>query len=157
MLTLKNFLYLLILMSSGGCSILSGPDLKADRFLACPRDTVWEGIQEYLSAYPIIQKNKDEGIIETDWLEQAVQGQPYGLFGREGLGDKERSRLTVHISSLSGNVVKVQLTERRQHWGFRGGGQIYKWYPIAPSQENLHRILNPFIAQLEKEGCLVES
>ena len=153
----KNFFYLFIILTLGSCSTLEGPALNAERYFSCPFDRVWEELQEAVSRYPVSHKDKQKGVIETDWLEQAVAGRPYGLFGRQGLGDKERSRLTFSISSLSTNVVKVQLTERRQHWGFRGGGQIYKWYPIEPSQENIDNILNPLIAHLAQEGCLVES
>lgn len=152
-----SLLMMLFLPPMTGCATPSGPTLQTERFLACPIETVWAGAQEALSPYSITVKDKHKGIIETEWLEQAVEGRPYGLFGREGLGDKERSRVTVQISPLPANVVKIQLTERRQHWGFRGGARIYDWYPVEPSQDAVNQILNQFTARLEKEGCLVES
>ena len=125
--------------------------------MACPLDSVWDGALEALSHYPVTTQDKEKGVIETDWRTFPVQGQPYGLFGREGLGDKERSQVTLTVKPLNEGVVLVKLNERRQHWGFRGGQQIYRWYPVQPSQEALNRIMGSLTTKLEDEGCLFES
>jgi len=140
-----------------GCASLSGNNSTAERYLACPENSVWAGALETLRPYPVIEKNQEKGLIETDWREQPVQGRPYGLFGRDGLGDKERSRLTLSLKPIQSGVVHIELTERRQHWGFRGGAQIYQWYPVEPSQAELNSLINQLTARLDKEGCLVES
>ncbi|MDA1304763.1 MAG: hypothetical protein O2999_10755 [Nitrospirae bacterium] len=140
-----------------GCSTLSGPSLTAERYMACPQDAVWKGALEALEHYPITVNDKTAGLIETDWRIQPVAGRPYGLLGREGLGDKERSRLTILVKPLQEGVVALTLTERRHHWGFRGGARLYEWYPIEPSQESINNIINQITAQLDQEGCIVES
>ena len=140
-----------------GCASLSGAVPSIERYLACPQDSVWEGALETFHSYPMIKKNQEKGIIETDWREQPVQGRPYGLFSRDGLGDKERSRLTLSLKPIQSGVIHLQLSQRRQHWGFRGGAQIYQWYPIEPSQSELNSLINQLTAQLDKKGCLVES
>lgn len=157
---LTNFMGGLLLSSlllASGCASLTGTVPPVERYLACPQNSVWEGALETLQPYPVIEKNQEKGLIETDWREQPVQGRPYGLFSRDGLGDKERSRLTLSLKPIQSGVVHIQLTERRQHWGFRGGAQIYKWYPVEPSQAELNSIINQLTARLDKEGCLVES
>ena len=154
MTSLPSFLSIVLL---SGCSSLSGTVPPIERYLACPQDSVWAGALKTLRPYPVIEKNQEKGIIETDWREQPVQGRPYGLFSRDGLGDKERSRLTLSLKPIQSGVVHVQLTERRQHWGFRGGAQIYQWYPVEPSQTALNSLINQLTALLDKEGCLVES
>ena len=125
--------------------------------MACPMDSVWDGTLEALSHYPVTTMDKENGIIKTDWRTVPVQGRPYGLFGREGLGDKERSRLTVTVKPLNDGVVLVNIDERRQHWGFRGGQQIYTWYPVEASQESLDNIMGTLNTKLEAEGCFFES
>jgi len=151
------FLALAALPLLVGCSMLSGPSLTTERYMACPLDSVWKGALKALEHYPVTVKDKFAGLIETDWRIQPVAGRPYGLLGREGLGDKERSRLTLSVKPIQEGVVALKLTERRHHWGFRGGAQIYKWYPVKPSQKALNKIVHQITAQLNQEGCIVES
>jgi len=150
-------LLLISVILFSGCASLTGPIPTAERYLACPQNSVWEGALETLEHYPMIEKNKKKGLIQTGWREQPVQGRSYGLFGREGLGDKERSRLTLSLRAIQTGVVHLQLTERRQHWGFRGGAQIYKWFPVEPSQAELNSLMNQLTVRLDEEGCLIES
>jgi len=151
-----------ILLLSGfallsACSTLSGPSLTAERYMACPQDAVWKGALEALEYYPISEKDQSAGLIETDWRIQPVAGRPYGIMGREGLGDKERSRLTLSVKPIQEGVVALTLTERRQHWGFRGGARLYEWYPVEPSQEALNSVMNQLTETLDKQECIVES
>ncbi len=154
---ISSILILSSLVLLSGCSTLSGPALTAERYMACPQDSVWKGALEALEHYPITVKDKSAGLIETDWRIQPVAGRPYGIMGREGLGDKERSRLTLSIKPIQEGVVALTLTERRHHWGFRGGAQLYKWYPVEPSQKAINDIMNQLTTRLDKEGCIAES
>jgi hypothetical protein len=88
---------------------------------------------------------------------ESAQTRGYGLLQREGMGDKERSQLTLTMTPLESNAIRLQLVERRQHWGFRGGARIYDWYPVEPSQQEVNQILNNLTKKLEAEGCFVES
>ena len=149
-----SLLYFIIL---SGCSTLTGPTSSTEKYMACPIDSVWEGSLEALSHYPVTTRDKENGLIKTDWRTVPVQGRPYGLFGREGLGDKERSRITMTLKPLNEGVVLVNIQERRQHWGFRGGQQIYDWYPVEASQQSLDLIMGTLTTKLEEEGCFFES
>ena len=140
-----------------GCQSFSGQELKAERYMACPMDSVWDSSLETLKAYPVTTKDKPNGVIETGWRVEYVQGRKYGILQREGMGDKERSQLTLTMKPLQSNVIRLQLAERRQHWGFQGGGRIYAWYPIEPSQKAVNYILNNLTKKLEAEGCFIES
>ena len=150
-------LALLCLLAVSGCASFAGPTTSTERYLACPMESVWEGSLEALKHYPVTTRDKENGIIKTDWRTVPVQGRPYGLFGREGLGDKERSRVTMKLKPLNDGIVLVTLDERRQHWGFRGGQQIYTWYPVEPSQESMDQIMGTLTTKLEAEGCIYES
>ena len=127
-----------------------------ERYVACPEDSIWDGALDVLEPYPVTKKDKGGGVIETDWHDQPIKNRPYGLFGREGLGDKERSRLTMTLKPIRNNVVVVRLSERRQHWGFRGGGRIYAWGPMEPDLDGLEHIMKQFTVKLEKQGCFLE-
>lgn len=140
-----------------GCAFLSGQDLIVDRYMACPIDSVWNSSLETLKAYPVTKKDKSNGVIETGWRVEYVEGAKYGLFQREGMGDKERSQLTLTMKPLDSNAVRLQIAERRQHWGFRGGARLYDWYPVEPSQQAVNHILNNLTEKLEAEGCFIES
>jgi hypothetical protein len=125
--------------------------------MACPLDSVWNSSLETLKAYPVTNQNKTKGLIETGWRVESAQTRGYGLLQREGMGDKERSQLTLTMTPLESNAIRLQLVERRQHWGFRGGARIYDWYPVEPSQQEVNQILNNLTKKLEAEGCFVES
>ena len=141
---------------STGCAALMPSKPVAERYVACPHDAIWKGALEVLERYPVSKKDQEAGVIETDWHEQPVPNRGYGLFGREGLGDKERSRLTMTLKPIRNNVVIVRLSERRQHWGFRGGGRIYAWAPVEPNLDGLEHIMKQFTTKLKKQGCFVE-
>lgn len=129
----------------------------AERYLACPKDEVWNTSLQVLKAYPITVREKTKGLIETGWRVQYVDGPAYGLFRREGLTNKERSQLSLILTPIQSDVVRLQLTERRQHWGFRGGARLYAWAPVEPSEKEINNILNTLTEKLEAEGCFVES
>jgi len=140
-----------------GCSAFSNTNLMAERYLACPMDSVWSSSLETLKAYPVTVQDKTQGLIETGWRVGYVEGRGYGLFQREGMGEKERSQLTLTFTPLEDSVIRLQLAERRQHWGFRGGSRLYDWYPVEPSQQEMDHILSNLTKKLEAEGCFVES
>jgi len=140
-----------------GCASLIGTEKLGERYLACPMDSVWDSSLQVLKAYPVSVKDKNKGLIETGWRVQYVQGPDYGLFRREGLTNKERSQLSLTLTPMESNVIRLQLVERREHWGFRGGARIYDWYPVEPSQQEIDHILNNLTKNLEAEGCFVES
>ena len=134
-----------------------GTSPTTERYTACPQDIVWAKALDALQNYQITEKDQEKGIIETDWRVQSVQGRSYGLFKREGLRDKERNQLTLTLKPLDHDIVLLKLTERRQHWGFRGGGTIYSWYPVEASRGNLEGIMNRLTTKLEEEGCFFET
>jgi hypothetical protein len=127
-----------------------------ERYVACPYDTVWGTVLTTVQDYPLAVADKGKGMIETVWVEKPVQGRPFGLLSREGLPEKERFRTTVTLRR-SDDVTVVRLSERREHWGFRGGSRIYQWYPVEPSPDAMRRLTTAFTTRLENEGCFIGS
>ena len=104
--------------------------------------------------YAITSENKSTGTIETAWVEMEGKKQPYGVFGREGFGNRERARLTVVVKSENGTS-SVNMLETRQRWHARGGvsQQAIRWWPVEPSEEVMEGITDKLNARIKEKGC----
>lgn len=136
-----------------GCASLGAGEVQ-ERYVACAYDTVWDAAADTLKQFPLETQDKETGMIETAWVERPVHGRPYGMFQREGLGDKERFQTTMTLSRRE-EVTVVRLSERREHFGFRGGARIYQWYPVEPSGPAMRALMGRLTTRLEEHGCFV--
>lgn len=136
-----------------GCASSGG---MKERYIACPYDTVWNTSVTTMKEYPVSIQDKEKGRIETDWVEFPAQGSPYGLFQREGIEEKERLQFRVDFVQKH-DVTILRVTERREHWGFRGGARIYQWYPVQPPESSTNSLLTRLTEPLERQGCLIET
>jgi hypothetical protein len=107
-----------------------------------------------MKGYAAASQDKDSGTIETAWLEMEGKNRPYGLFGREGFGNRERARLTVSVKKIA-DVASVSVLEIRQRWHARGGAtsQAARWWPIDPSEEVMNDVTETIIRRLKEKGC----
>ena len=133
------------------CASLSG---SRDSSFVCSYDTVWDVAADTMKGFSIASQNKDNGTIETAWLEMEGEKRPYGLFRREGFGNLERARLTVAVKKVN-DVTSVSVLETRQRWHARGGAtpQAARWWPIEPSEEVLDEITTKLNDRLKEKGC----
>ena len=106
--------------------------------------------------YAITSENKNAGTIETTWVEMDGKKRPYGIFGREGFGNRERARLTVIVKNDNGRAL-VNILETRQRWHAKGGAtqQAIKWWPVEPSEEVMEEITNKLNTRITEKGCKV--
>lgn len=143
---------LLISVLLGGCASLSG---SKDQFYVCSFDTAWEAALESMKDRPVNVQDKDKGIIETGWVEMEGKERAYGVFQREGFGNRERSRVTVAVKRLN-DVVSVSVLENRQRWHLKGGitQQSTKWWPVDPSEEAEAAVVTRLNGKLKEKGCL---
>jgi len=134
-----------------GCASMEG---VREEYLVCPYDTVWAAAVDAMKDRPLQVKDKDKGKIETDWVEMAGTGRTYGVFAREGFGDRQRARMTLTLKREN-DVTIVGLTEYREEWHKKGGAtqQATKWWPVEPSQEAISAVLNRLNSQLKEQGC----
>lgn len=146
-------LILLPILALTGCASLSG---SRDHTFVCSYDTVWDATLETMKGYSITSDNKHTGTIETAWIEMEGKTRPYGLFGREGFGNRERARLTVVVKN-DNNLSSVNVLETRQRWHARGGvtQQSTKWWPVEPSEEVMEEITDKLNTQIKEKGCRV--
>jgi hypothetical protein len=142
---------LLPFLALTACASLSGGH---DHAFVCPYDAAWEATLDTMKGYSVTAEDKSTGTIETAWIEMEGKTRPYGLFGREGFGNRERARLTVVVKK-DNDSSSVNMLETRQRWHARGGAtqQATRWWPIEPSDEVMDEITGKLTARLKDKGC----
>lgn len=135
-----------------GCATISGSN---DQFFVCSYDVVWDAALETVKDRPVQVQNKDKGLIETDWIEMEGTERSYGLFQREGFGNRERARMTIAVKKLN-DVTSVSVLENRQRWHLKGGitQQATKWWPVDPSPEAEAKVVDRLNYKLKEKGCV---
>ena len=106
LLRLRNVFLILATSLSLGCSALSGTNLMAERYLACPMDSVWSSSLETLKAYPVTVKDKTQGRIETGWRVGYVEGRGYGLLQHSAT----KNRMYAKIDPARNQIVFGKMT-----------------------------------------------
>jgi hypothetical protein len=149
----NKILCLSFLALTGGCAAMSG---SQEHYYVCSYDTVWDAAIDTLKGHSITRQNKEKGVIETAWIEMEGKERTFGIFGREGFGNKERARLNAHVK-MNTDVVSVSVLETRQRWHARGGvtQQALKWWPVDPSKDVLEDVTNRLNNTLQEKGCPV--
>jgi hypothetical protein len=147
-----RFIALIGLLAWSGCASLSGSN---DQYFVCSYDVVWDATLESVKDRPIQVKDKDKGLIETGWVEMEGQEHSYGIFNREGFGNRERARMTVAVKRLN-DVTSVSVLENRQRWHLKGGvtQQATKWWPVDPSEEAEAAVVTRLNRKLKEKGCV---
>ena len=133
------------------CAMFSG---SRDHHYVCSYDVTWDAALDAVKGRALTVQDKTKGLIETGWLEMEGRERPYGIFGREGFGNKERSRMSVTVKNLS-DVAAVSVLEIRQRWHAKGGAtqQATKWWPIEPSEEAMAEVVGRMNSKLMEKGC----
>mgnify|MGYP001179661419 FL=1 len=146
-----RMIFLLSLVTLTACASLSG---SRDHTFVCLYDTVWDATSATMRGYSVTSENKTNGTIETAWVEMEGQPRPYGLFGREGFGNRERARLSVVVTN-DDNRSSVNVLETRERWHAKGGVKqlATKWWPVEPSEEVMDDITKKLTARLKEKGC----
>jgi hypothetical protein len=152
MTTLRIAIAVLTLLSVG-CAALSG---SREQYFVCSYDSVWDAALETMKGQSVSSYDKEKGLIETSWLDVLPTSErSFGIFGREGFGNKERARMTVSVKRMN-DVAAVSVLETRQRWHSRGGvtQQALRWWPIDPSEEATDAVVDRLNAKLKAKGCV---
>ena len=147
-----SILTLIASLACSGCATLSGSN---DQFFVCSYDIVWDAALESVKDRPVQVQDKDKGLIETGWIEMEGAERSYGMFEREGFGNRERARVTVAVKRLN-DVTSVSVLENRQRWHLKGGitQQATKWWPVDPSEEAEAKVVERLNTKLKEKGCV---
>ncbi|MEO6112580.1 MAG: hypothetical protein ABIQ24_12250 [Nitrospiraceae bacterium] len=123
-----------------------------ERFAVCSYDHAWEAALQAVKDRAIDTKDKDAGLIVTDWLEVPMPGRTFGILQRDVPDGKDRSRLTLTVKRLD-DVTKISVIEERQRWVFRGGSRLFGWASTDPSEEVMHDVQRRLDSKLKEHGC----
>lgn len=132
------------------CASLSG---GRERYAVCDYDQAWEAALATVKDRSVTQQDKEQGHIETDWLEIPMPGRTYGALKREVQDSRDRSRLILTVKRLD-DVTRITYVEERQEWAFRGGSRLFGWAPTSPSDQVMRDIQNRLDKKLEEHGCV---
>lgn len=148
---MKHFALVLILWFLTACAALSG---SRDHYYVCSYDTAWDAAIDTMKPYSITSQNKEKGLIETAWIEMEGKERSYGIFSREGFGNKERARLSAKVTQDK-DVASVSILETRQRWHARGGvtQQATRWWPVDPSEQVMQDLTDRLNNKLQEKGC----
>ncbi len=153
---MKNFLRLgipvlpLFLFGGlAGCALMGG---MQERFAACTYEHAWEAALEAVKDRSTDTRDKEAGLIVTHWLEIPMPGRKYGIFRRDVVDSRDRSRLTLRVKQAD-NATKISFIEERQSWGFRGGSRLFGWIPTEPSEEVMRDVQERLDTKLQEQGC----
>lgn len=144
---------IVLALISVGCAALSG---SREQYFVCSYDSVWDTALETMKGQSVSTYDKDKGLIETSWLDvPPTSERSFGIFGREGFGNKERARMTVSVKRMN-DVASVSVLETRQRWHSRGGAtsQATRWWPIEPSEAATNDAVNRLNDKLKEKGCV---
>lgn len=147
-----RLLPLLLTGSVGGCALMTSG--MQQRFAVCSYDHAWEAAMDAVKDRSADTKDKEAGLIVTEWLEIPMPGRPYGVFRRDVGDSKDRSRLTLKVKRVD-DVTRISFIEERQSWVFRGGSRLFGWAPTDPSQEVMRDVQNRLDVKLKEHGCTV--
>ena len=151
-MTTSRIAIIMLTLLSAGCAMLSG---SREQYFVCSYDTVWDVSLATMKGHSIATYDKEKGVIETSWLDvPPTSERSFGIFGREGFGNKERARMTVSVKRMD-DVASVSVLETRQRWHSRGGvtSQAVRWWPIDPSEEMTDDVVDRLNAKLKAKGC----
>ena len=136
-----------------GCAVLSG---SREQYFVCSYDMAWDTALETMKGQSVSISDKEKGLIETSWQDvPPASERSFGIFGREGFGNKERARMTLSVKRMN-DVASVSILEIRQRWHARGGvtQQATKWWPIDPSDDATNEVVDRLNAKLQEKGCV---
>lgn len=145
-----QILPLLLAGSVGGCALMTSG--MQQRFAVCSYDHAWDAAIDAVKDRSTDTKDKEAGLIVTEWLEIPMPGRTYGIFRRDVADSKDRSRLTVKVKRLD-DVTRISFIEERQRWAFRGGSRLFGWTPTDPSGLVMRDVQNRLDAKLQEHGC----
>ena len=149
----SRFAIVIVALFSVGCASLSG---SQEQYFVCSYDIVWDATLETMKGQSDATYDKDKGVIESSWLDvPPIAERSYGMFGRDGFGNKERARITASVRRMN-DVASVSVLETRQRWHSRGGvtQQALRWWPIEPSEDATNAVVNRLNAKLKERGCV---
>lgn len=146
---LPSGLSALLISVCTGCATLSGTQ---ERYVACPYEQVWDAALDTVKDRAVATQDREQGIIQTTWLEVPMEGRTFGVLRREIKDSRDRSRVFLNLTRM-GDVTQISFLEERERWAFRGGSRLFGWVPTEPSETVMKDFSTRLAAKLKEQGC----
>ena len=143
-------LSVLLIVSTVGCATLSGAPhvVKA----GCAYDQAWSVALASVNEFALTQTDKDEGVIETDWL-AFTSRRSAGAFQRQV--NEERARFYLNLDA-SRQPIRISVQQVREFYSPVGArSQGISWKRIPPIAEEEQRLLGRITKHLLDKGCTI--
>ena len=139
------------------CSCISMSGVQT-RDAVCPRDNVWEAALDAVKDRSVTVKDREQGRIETAWLEIPMPGRTSGASQEELQDSKDRSRLILivkprYVANVAYDVTRVTYVEERQRWAFQPDSRLFGWAETVPSEVVRRDVRSRLDAALQEHGC----
>lgn len=139
-----------LIVSTVGCATLAGTPhtVKA----GCAYDQAWSVALASVNEFALTQTDKDEGVIETDWLAFASR-RSGGVLQRKV--NEERARFYLNLDA-SRQPITISVQQVREFYSPVGArSQGIAWKRIPPIAEEEQRLLGRITKHLLDKGCTI--
>ena len=139
-------IFILMLANFGCAGLYSAPKVAT----TCPPSQTWDVALASVGEFELRRVNKDERIIETEWVKDSPpNGGRSGIFQREL--NEERARFIITIEpDQKGSLFTVQ--QVREFWSPQGV-QMRSWRQIPPNEEQEHQLATRIENRLKRQAC----
>jgi hypothetical protein len=146
---MKRFIIgvVIFLSFSFGCAgLYSTPKVAT----TCTPSQTWDVALASVGEFELRRVNKDEQIIETEWVKDSPpNGGRSGIFQREL--NEERARFIITIEpDQKGSLFTVK--QVREFWSPQGV-QMRSWRQIPPNAEQEHQLATRIETRLKRQAC----
>lgn len=146
-------LSVLLIVSTVGCATLSALSGAPHVVKAgCAYDQAWSVALASVNEFALTQTDKDEGVIETDWIAFASRKSAGGL---QRQVNEERARFYLNLEP-SRQPITISVQQVREFYSPMGArSQGIAWKRIPPIAEEEQRLLGRITKHLLDKGCTI--
>jgi hypothetical protein len=156
-----GILFLIFLSACGGKNFqepgeIDGPDHDTDISFRIDYEKTWTAVENVMSRYPLVKKNKKKGVFETDWIYGAKSDLLYSGYGDVRIPYKIRHKFYLSVIANSPERSTVRISNQEQYWsdvitkGDDFQGTLYKWYDTESSTIKERKVLEKIDAELRE-------
>lgn len=135
---------------------IDGPGHDTDISFRIDYEKTWNAVENVMSRYPLVKKNKKKGIFETDWILGAKSDLLYSGYGDVRIPYKIRYKFFLSVIANSPERSTVRISNQEQYWsdvitkGDDFQGTLYKWYDTESSTIKERKVLEKIDAELRE-------
>ena len=138
-------LSLLTVLLLAGCTTLEG---KPTATSPCASEQVWDSAVTALEGVRLLNANKGDGVLETDWVE-VESSTPAGIMQRDV--NRERARYVVEVKR-EGTGAAATVLQLREVWSPMGV-MMNRWRGVPGNPKDEEAVAADIARRLKEKGC----